>query len=301
MRYIEFEERSFTAKSQAMIDRVNQIIADYNQQGYILTLRQIYYQLVARGIIENQERSYKNLINLVNDGRIAGLIPWDMIEDRAREFNSTYTNEDRRECLANIEQFYTVDLWARQDYYVEVWVEKEALGNVIERACDPWRVPHMACKGYLSASQAWRAGERFEAACRGRKGVLIHLGDHDPSGIDMTRDNETRLGLFSYQADIDVRRIALNMPQVRQYNPPPNPAKITDTRADKYIALHGDQSWELDALEPSVIERLIVKEIRSLIDPDEWAKGIEEEEESREFLKKFYNNWEEIEPFVEGL
>lgn len=301
MRYIEFQAKRFNEKSHGLIAQADRIINEYAGMGYTLTLRQLYYQFVARGVIENSERSYKNLGDLVNNGRLAGLLPWDGIEDRAREHNAWLIEEDEREVFNGIERSFALDIWSRQPYYVEVWVEKEALGNVVERPCSRFRVPYMACKGYLSASQAWRAGERFEEARnRGQEPVMIHLGDHDPSGIDMTRDNGERLGLFSY-GDVEVRRIALTMEQIRRYNPPPNPAKMTDTRADDYVSRYGTESWELDALQPQVIEQLIVTELNSLIDDEEWQAALDEERERREHLAKFYRHYDKIKPFVEEL
>ena len=115
----------------------------------------------------------------------------------------------------------------------------------------------MACKGYLSASEAWRAGLRFQRAIdRGKRPVLLHLGDHDPSGIDMTRDNGDRLGEFVLQG-VEVRRIALNMDQVQEHNPPPNPAKEDDSRFRGYRELYGEESWELDALRQNTIGDII--------------------------------------------
>ncbi|MCH9712689.1 MAG: hypothetical protein K0U20_08715 [Proteobacteria bacterium] len=193
------------------------------------------------------------------------------------------------------------DQWARQDTYVEVWVEKEALGNVIERACKPLMVPHMACKGYLSASEAWRAGMRFEDKLNeGKNCVLIHLGDHDPSGIDMTRDNADRLDLFAGQG-VDVQRIALNMDQVRQYGPPVNPTKLKDSRAKEYIKRYGKSSWELDALEPAVLESLITDTVEQYIDPDIWDEVSEQEREVKAQLTAVYDNWDEITDLLNNL
>jgi hypothetical protein len=156
----------------------------------------------------------------------------------------------------------------------------------------------MACKGYLSASEAWRSGQRFEAmADEGRVCVLIHLGDHDPSGIDMTRDNSERLELFAGQG-VEVRRIALNMDQVRQYNPPPNPAKLTDKRADQYIRIHGDKSWELDALQPNIIEKLVEDEIRSMVDFEVWDETQEREREGRKALAELHHRWDDVRAFL---
>lgn len=93
----------------------------------------------------------------------------------------------------------------------------------------------------------WSAAQRFISQDYRDNRVIIHLGDHDPSGIDMTRDIQERLQMFG--ADVYVKRVALTMNQIGTYNPPPNPAKITDSRASKYIDEYSNESWELDALE----------------------------------------------------
>jgi hypothetical protein len=199
-----------------------------------------------------------------------------------------------------IEYRFALDFWQRQNCYIEVWVEKDALSSVIERACRKRSVPYMACKGYLSASEAWRAGQRFEDAADmgAERLVMIHLGDHDPSGIDMTRDNADRLALYSRGADIDIRRIALNMDQVRRYNPPENPAKVTDTRAADYIRKYGEHSWELDALEPSILEELIEREVADLIDDEIWEETEAEQRQRREILKSLHDRFDDIKEFL---
>lgn len=200
--------------------------------------------------------------------------------------------------LSELPRAFAVDMWAAQLFYPEVWVEKDALSSVIERACGQYRVPYMACKGYLSASEAWRAGKRFKEAYEsGRIPVIIHLGDHDPSGIDMSRDNEARVSMFA-ETFVDVRRIALNMDQVRQYNPPPNPAKVTDSRAKDYIGKFGTTSWELDALEPDVIVRLVGRAIRPLIEHEQWTMDLERETKAKELLGMVEPRWDEIEALL---
>lgn len=300
MTCIQYIDKRFNAKSRVRIRQAQEIISDYRAAGYTLTLRQLYYQFVARALIENSERSYKNLGKLITDARLAGLISWTAIEDRNRGTRTWLIEENEHEVLNGIEYGFAMDLWSRQDHYVEVWIEKEALSNVLEKPCRQKRVPYMACKGYLSASEAWRAGNRFRAALdRGQSPVLIHLGDHDPSGIDMTRDNDERLQLFSRSYGVDVRRIALNMDQIEQYQPPENPAKLSDSRASDYVAQHGYSSWELDALEPAVISDLVSTEIESLIDPDAWADTLQREREARKPLAALDDNWEEIKRFME--
>lgn len=298
MTLIAYEDWNPKPASEAKVHMANKIIQEYEEQGYILTLRQLYYQFVARGLIENTEREYKNLGTLVTKGRMAGMISWNAIEDRLRSIlyqgrKDHYVQEDDNELVTNLPGYVRFDYWANQPNYVEVWVEKEALGNVIERACSPLQVPYMSCKGYMSASAQWRAGRRFlEAHDEGKDCHLIHLGDHDPSGIDMTRDNNERVDLFSEtMGGVNVNRIALNMDQIEEFDPPPNPAKESDSRAAGYVQKYGTTSWELDALEPSYIETIITNEINDLIDPDEWRETQEAERDVKDTLRKLVKRW----------
>lgn len=298
-----FKEWSPGRRAKSLVIQANDIITEYQQAGYVLTLRQLYYQFVARDIIENSERSYKNLGNIVTKARMAGMISWEAIEDRNRQHHSHWFREDEESLIGDLPYSIRFDQWERQDTYVEVWVEKEALGNVVARACDPLLVPHMACKGYLSASEAWRAGKRFERKLDdGKNCVIIHLGDHDPSGLDMTRDNDDRANLFSCYGDqIKVTRIALNMDQVDQYSPPPNPTKVTDSRAKGYIDEYGHTSWELDALEPQVIETLITEEIEQYLDQDLWDETTDEQDDKCQILKKLHRNWDNVKIFLDSV
>ena len=300
IRYIEWNPKP---ESVELVYTANDIIDEYEAAGYTLTLRQLYYQFVARDIIPNSERSYKNLGSMITKARMAGLLPWEAIEDRNRTHNAYWYDEDETNPVKDLPDYIRYDQWARQDTYVEVWVEKEALGNVIERACSPLLIPHMACKGYLSASEAWRAGRRLkERIHAGKRCVVIHLGDHDPSGIDMTRDNRERLELFTEMpADVEVHRIALNMDQVDQYSPPPNPTKITDSRAKSYISEYGRTSWELDALEPAVLEELIKNEVEQYIDSNVWDEIKDQERETRDTLRAVYDNWSAVKHLLEDL
>jgi hypothetical protein len=131
--YDESLRDKFGARRLATIEQANEIIDNYRRQGYTLTLRQLYYQFVSRDLIENSEKSYKNLGNAINDGRMAGLISWRGIEDRGRGINAWLIEEDEQEVLSGIEHRFSLDYWERQDTYVEVWVEKDALSSVIER------------------------------------------------------------------------------------------------------------------------------------------------------------------------
>ncbi len=262
MPKIQYKEIAFKQKSLDLIELVNSVIDEYSAQGYELTLRQAYYQLVARGYIENNERSYKNIGSLINDGRLAGLIDWNSITDRTRNLRANSHWNRPQDVIYSAKYCYLLDKWEGQPNYVEVWVEKDALVDIIGQACNPLDTLYFSCRGYTSQSEMWTAAQRFIRQKNREGRYIIHLGDHDPSGIDMTRDIQERLEMFG--ADVYVKRVALTMNQVNTYNPPPNPAKITDSRCGKYIDQYGDESWELDALEPQMLTKLITNEVTAL-------------------------------------
>lgn len=295
MPYKCYVERRFSKDSEKIIEVADEICADYMRQGYTLTLRQLYYQFVARGHIPNSQLSYNRIGSIINDARLAGRIDWDAIEDRTRNLEELSTWGSPKEILEATAEQFRFDWWLDQPTRIEVWVEKEALVGVIERAAFKYRVPYFACRGYSSQSELWRAGNRFRAHARaGQSVVVLHLGDHDPSGIDMTRDNEERLRMFSGDGTVlEVHRLALNHDQVKKYRPPPNPAKMTDSRSAGYVAEFGKSSWELDALDPTVIDDLISRAIEYEIDNKAWAAVKARETKARQQIAKMAKNWKD--------
>jgi hypothetical protein len=300
--YPVYVEKIFSVPHRKIIAQAQQFLADYEAGGYKASLRQLYYQFVANvPDFPNTEQSYKRLGGIINDAKLAGKIAFDSMEDRGRDCAVTYVQDDLDEVLHGIEHQFAENYWADQDTYIEVWVEKDALSGVIQRPCRKFRVSYMACKGYMSGSALWEAGNRFkEAADRGKDCVLIHLGDHDPSGIDMTRDNQSRLSMFVGE-NVDIRRIGLNMDQIKRYNPPPNPTKVTDSRAQDYIDRFGYTCWELDALSPAVISALIEAEIVRYIDKDIWNTTLARERENKEVIAKIGQNARAVFDFVKDL
>jgi hypothetical protein len=290
---------AFRRSSLDIIEKANTIIEDYQQRGFTLTLRQLYYQFVARGLIPNAQSEYKRLGKIVNDGRLAGRIDWSAIEDRTRNIETPNVWRSPSAIIDAVARQYKEDLWKTQDTYVEVWVEKEALVGVIEGICDEYRVPYFACRGYASQSELFSAGERFRRAWNTKKsGVILHLGDHDPSGLDMTRDVKERMDVMVGFSWVDVRRLALNMDQIEEYNPPPNPAKDTDARFEGYQEEFGDSSWELDALDPDAIADLIRDQLEEIVDPAAWAEAQRTEHESVASLQRVADRWDEVVDFV---
>ncbi len=283
-----YQEWDPTPESWDLIGYIEEILEDYEAQGYKLTLRQLYYQLVSKDLIENTVRSYKRIGNIVNRGRLAGLIDWEMIEDRGRTPVTRNTWDSPAEILGDTAEWYYRDRWADQKYYVEVWAEKDAVSNILEPVCRNWGVTFMANRGYSSQSAMYEAAQRLDAAWEAGKGIgVIYLGDHDPSGIDMSRDIRDRLGLFLMDGDPfkGAIRLALDMDQINQYNPPENPAKVTDSRFKGYVEKYGRSSYELDALEPKVLADLVDGAIGELVDGDKWQEVVELEKEHKQLIK----------------
>lgn len=291
----KFVEHRFNTASLETVKLVNAILAEYAEQGYRLSLRQLYYQLVARGYIENSIRSYKRTGDLVSNARLAGLIDWGMIEDRGRETVINSHWESPADIVRTAAQSFRVDHWEGQPCYVEVMVEKDALSGILEPVCRRLDIRFTANKGYSSSSAMYEASKRIAiAAIREQKEVhLFYLGDHDPSGIDMTRDIKERLGLFTYdRIDIETVRLALNYDQVERWQPPENPAKETDSRYRVYVEQFGESSWELDAVEPTTLANLVEGHVRELIEWSVWDEVEEREKAMREELERYADDYE---------
>lgn len=300
MAKICFQSKDFRQNTLVLIDKCNAILERYNASGYDMTVRQVYYQLVAADEIENSERSYDKIQLLLNDARLAGLVDWDYIVDRTRELRRLPFWDSPQDVLEAAYNGFRIDKWASQVYRPEVWIEKDALVGVFERTCNDLEVPVLSCRGYASLSEMFEAGyRRFSRyITSGQIPFILHFGDHDPSGIDMSRDILERATLLSKTGKPEFRRLALNINQVRQYQPPPNPAKLSDSRARDYVIKYGKSSWELDALEPTVLDTLIRDNILAIRNEDLWKESLAEEKEHKSNLRAIADDYGKIIRFL---
>ena len=318
MAYIQYVPKRFNKSSKLVIAQSNIIIRNYQAQGFDLTLRQLYYQFVAQDLFpddrrwawtgrkwvrdesgtKNAEPNYKWLGTILNDGRLAGLIDWDAIQDRTRSLRRNPCWDSPQDIISACAKQYGLDRWQGQKYRPEVWIEKDALVGVIEDICRQWDVPFFSCRGYTSQSEMWRAAQRLKGYVDGAQiPIIFHFGDHDPSGIDMSRDIQERLMLFlrvdleDDDPPLEFHRLALTMDQIDQYEPPPNPTKLTDSRATSYLDRYGEECWELDALEPKVMVKLIDDAIRGIVDDELYDKIIKREETDRQYIGLVADRW----------
>ena len=308
MTLIKYVDKKFNPERRRLIDLAVDIVADYRRRGYSLTLRQLYYQMVARDLFPeswkdektgstNNKRSYDKLGDIISDARLAGIVSWEAIEDRTREVDGNNHWESPADIVQVCARQFMFDKWVDQPNRIEVWVEKDALEGVVGQACRDLDVSFFSCRGYASMTSLWDAGQRLRGyADKGQSPYILHLGDHDPSGIDMTRDILDRVRMFMgarRRDTLTVHRIALNRDQITQYDPPPNPAKATDARYASYAATHGEECWELDALDPGVIDQLIRDRVSALRDDDLFESQLEREREARAELTLIAGNWNE--------
>lgn len=308
------------------LNQINDILVDYRRQGYVLTLRQAYYQLVSRDVIPNNAKEYAKLSDLLTKGRMAGVVDWASIEDRGRQPKIPYYVSGVKNALEDTVDQYRLDRQEGQENYVEVCIEKDALSSIFSRVTNKYHVRLLVNKGYSSCSAMYDIYQRIaDAYTNGAKrATILYFGDHDPSGIDMIRDVNHRVsemlvkgdnkdtieqlmeeaGDYLNEEDDDeyipdispvfkVRQIALNMEQIRQYRPPENPAKITDPRAKGYIAKYGNKSWELDALRPQALATLCSEAIEEEIDVDVYQEMMDKEKEQKAIITKFKDEYKE--------
>lgn len=289
MKIAYIEPKNWIGKTREFLSKVTAVCEDYHAQGYKLTLRQLYYQLVSKDLIPNSQKEYSRLSKFLTQARMAGLVDWDIIEDRIRVPRRASHWDGVKDIVESAIDSFRLDRWQDQKNFCEVWVEKDALSGVLYPICHEYHVSLMVNRGYSSATAMHDAAIRLRHYERsGKKCTILYLGDHDPSGEDMVRDIQSRLRIF--QCKTNVKKIALTMEQIEKYNPPPNPAKMTDPRAQGYVDEHGESSWELDALKPDVLNKLLHSEIEKIIDMKKYKAIVEQEKEQVEELREATEN-----------
>ncbi len=329
MTYVVYEGYTPTPKTKPLLKTIVSVVESYKQQGLRLTLRQLYYQLVSKDLIPNKEAEYKRVGMIVSRARLGGMLDWDAIEDRVRTPERPPEFDSLDDLVEAAFHSFRLPRLEGQERYVELWVEKDALAGVLAPIARRYHVTLMVNRGYSSTSAMRESGLRVREQCEKigtSEAVILYLGDLDPSGEDMVRDVSERLHQFvnsglqvSYSAgrpyaggnvhvelvekarkrlpeiEVDVRKLALTPAQVEEHDPPPNPAKVTDSRAAKYIEEHGDSSWEVDALPPSVLRDIIEENLDELVDQEKVEEVKAREDSEKQRLRRALSSLEDAE------
>jgi hypothetical protein len=242
MAKLEIIPKTFYAKTSELLREIDAICTTMYGEGYTLTLRQLYYQLVSRNRIPNTDKAYTNLGNVVRDGRYAGVLDWEHITDRVRVLQELQHWHDAEDRIVHAAETHRIDTWPEQNYRIEVWIEKDALIELAANVCHVFDVPYMSVKAYSSVSALWEARKRFrEYARNGQAPLILHLGDHDCTGSDCSRFLQERMEQMTntpdlgFHAVVELRRLALNRKQIEKYELPPQPGKVKDPRFKGYL------------------------------------------------------------------
>lgn len=247
-------------KELKTLDNIEKIGFEYQQLGYKLTPRQLYYRLVSQGIIPNENSESVKLSKLLEKGKMTGLIDWAAIADRIQTSKYPHYHKDIPSAIRTTVRQFRMDRQAGQPVYVELWTNKEALSSGIYNVTQYYSIPLVVSKDLTSNSAMYDAYIRIKKA--GKPCTILYVEDYDPSNPHIARHIRERFKEFGL--DVSVEKIALTAEQVQAYGLPLNPAKIMDPMAKTYDKKFGGLSWELEALKPDIFVRLLNDGIRSV-------------------------------------
>ncbi len=290
-----FIPHTFYAKKQQLVNQCDVICTSYYEKGYTLILRQLFYQLVSTNKIANTDKEYDRLGDTVTEARYAGMLNWEHIQDRVRVLQDSARWTDARDRLTHAAKTTRIDTLKKQIYRPEVWIEKDSLIELAENVCRPWDIPYIALKAYSSTSALWEARKRFLGYLKdGQLPLILHLGDHDCTGVDCSRFLQKRMSVMTNH-NVELRRLALNADQIEKYELPPQPGKTRDPRFKGYHEkFKTEHVWELDALAPDVIEKIIEDGISDVIDTDVRAEYLDKQTEYSQTIETMADNYELI-------
>lgn len=248
-----------------------------------ITIRHLFYRLVGLHIIEKTETAYQSLGSHLSKWRRSGDIAWSAFTDNTRWHIQRSSFRGVEHALQNTAENYRRNLWETQPFYVEVWVEKDAIAGIVAGTANGFGVPVFVCRGFASLSSLYSAANTFKEEVEADKKCLIyHLGDYDPSGVAA---GESVLKAFrdDFKVDVEFVRIAVTPEQIRRLDLPTRPVKTSDSRAAKW---RGGECVELDTMPPSEIRHLVEESITGHIDNREWEMMKHTEHLERETLRR---------------
>ena len=258
-----------------IVERARAIVESYDTP---VTLRQLFYRLVAAQVLRNTQADYTHLSHRTAEARRSGDFP-DLI-DNTRKIRRPAFWDGPRDALQALVTQYRRDRTEGQENVVYLGVEKAGMVAQLDLWFSDRGLPILPLGGY--SSQTFTADVAKDIKRQGRPAVLIYAGDFDPSGEDIPRDFAERVRCFDV-----VERIALTPEQVDEYELPVAMGKETDSRARSFAARHGRLvQVELDALAPDVLRHLYEDALARFLDTSTMNDAIHREREDRAALAR---------------
>jgi hypothetical protein len=293
-------------KSSATIRLRTQARRILDETPWAMTLRQLYYALVSAGVIDKTEADYGRLKRVMKDAREDGIVPWEWLVDNTRSVISNRTWDSLSGLLEDSAKMYRADLMRQQNVAIQLWAESDSIGSVASQVALKYAVPTFIGRGYSARGYLWQAAkDAVEAHAGGKLVHILHVGDHDPSGVDIFRDVEETLRLYcsaiQYGVSVtmarrmvtmtgddgtwwlDVERLALTPEQIEDYQLPMRPLKASDKRARNF---KGRGSVEVEALPVDELLAIVEAAITSKIDMVQLEKSRTEEQMAREVMER---------------
>jgi hypothetical protein len=260
-------------RTKAQCEAVRDAAREELEAGHPMTLRQVHYRLVSRDdvIQSNKVSAYDKLGEWLRDDRIAGIVPWEWMEDRLRVAKGWAKWDDPAKFLHSVRYRYARNVWQDQGHYIEVWCEKDALSGIFSDVLSPYGVTLNIGRGYDGWSSIKRAADRYYLRREeyDMETTVLYFGDFDPSGEDMHRsliDRFATLGVYP-----EVPKVALTHEDARRL--PGDVTKADDSRAAAFVEKYGDLAVELDALPVDELRRRIRESVEERMDMDALAEN----------------------------
>jgi len=293
---LQIRDEAYYRPTKAILEHIQKVVDSYDMP---ITSRQIFYRLVALGIVKNTLNGYRKVCGICSKGRYTGHLDWDKIVDDTRGTYKTQDWDDMEEAVEHTIDNFRLDRWAENADYIEIFVEKRGMINTLYPTTNKLDVHITACGGFNSTSNVWKTVKRLmNKQDQGKDITILYFGDFDPSGDCM--DKVIRDRLQEFDLNIELKRILLNLEHIQEYDLPVSYEVLTskadgivydklsaDPRAKRFIDKHGKlMQVEIDALDPAVLVEYVENSILEYLNESAYNRALEQEEAARKIWRK---------------
>lgn len=254
-----------------------------------ITLRGLMYQIVSSGWLPSTDKEHYNRLGRLMTGlREAGIVPFSWIVDNVRQTDKPSSWAGLKDFAQTVRRAYRKSFWGEQPDYVHVIVEKDAIAGVLSPVTREYDVSLSPIRGYVSLSFAHAIAEQWNDIDKPIH--AYYLGDFDASGFDLERDLREKLARYC-DHQFHWTRLALNKEDFAAYDLIPLAPKKSDRRYAKFVAQHGCDCAELDAIPANDLRERLSEAILSHIDQDAWTRLQEVERVEKESIDQLAGAW----------